>query len=106
MTEHSPLSARRELSVRATPPSSDEQVSLVSANNSLSVAPICSVIIPSYCSARTISACLMALLRQDIQLSYEIIVVDSSPDETADLVRGDFPQVRLIHLPQKTGPEL
>jgi GT2 family glycosyltransferase len=48
----------------------------------------------------------MALRCQDIQLSYEIIVVDSSPDETADIVRRDFPQVKLIHLPQKTGPEL
>jgi glycosyltransferase involved in cell wall biosynthesis len=65
----------------------------------------CSVIVPSYCSASTICACVTSLLGQDIQLSYEIIVVDSSPDDTPDLVRRNFPQVTLIHLPRQTGPE-
>ena len=70
----------------------------------MSVQPVCSIIIPSYRAAQTIGACLTALLGQDLTLPYEIIVVDSSPDETPDLIRRDFPQVQLIHLPHKTGP--
>jgi glycosyltransferase involved in cell wall biosynthesis len=66
--------------------------------------PVCSVIVPSYRSAATIGACLAALLNQDFSQPYEIIVVDSSPDETPDLVRRRFPQVRLIHLAQQTDP--
>lgn len=68
--------------------------------------PICSVIIPSYRSSKTIRACLTALLNQDFRLAYEIIVVDSSADETPTLIRRDFSQVRLIHLPQQTDPAL
>lgn len=64
------------------------------------------MIIPSYRSAGTIGACLTALLRQDIGRSYEIIVVDSSPDETPEIVRRDFPAVQLVHLHRQTGPEL
>jgi GT2 family glycosyltransferase len=70
----------------------------------MSYLPICSVIVPSYRSARTIAACLTALLEQELSLAYEVIVVDSSPDETAELVRRHFPQVRLIHLAQQTDP--
>jgi glycosyltransferase involved in cell wall biosynthesis len=68
--------------------------------------PACSVIIPSYRSAHTIGACLTALQEQQTTRPYEIIVVDSSPDSdaTPDIVRRDFPQVRLLHLPQKTDP--
>jgi glycosyltransferase involved in cell wall biosynthesis len=70
----------------------------------MKIQPVCSVIIPSYHSAQTISACLTALLNQDFTLPYEIILVDSSADETPELVRSNFPQVQLIHLSQRTGP--
>ncbi|MDP9315968.1 MAG: glycosyltransferase [Chloroflexota bacterium] len=66
--------------------------------------PACSIIIPSYRSTKTIGACLTALVAQDYAGPYEIIVVDSSPDETPELVRRMFPAVRLIHLPQQTDP--
>jgi GT2 family glycosyltransferase len=66
--------------------------------------PACSVIVPSYRSARTIAACLTALLAQEFSLRYEVIVVDSSPDETPELVRGHFPQVQLIHMAEQTDP--
>lgn len=72
----------------------------------MSAKPICSVVVPSYCSAQTIGDCLAALVRQDLSLPYEIIVVDSSPDETPDLIRRDFPQVQLIHLPHQADPAL
>jgi glycosyltransferase involved in cell wall biosynthesis len=67
---------------------------------------VCSVIIPSYHSLDTIGTCLTALSNQDFALPYEIIVVDSSSDETPQLIRRDFPQVHLIHLPQQTDPAL
>lgn len=64
----------------------------------------CSIIIPSYRSMATICRCLQALLAQDFAQPYEIIVVDSSPDATADLVRAEFPQVHLLHLARQTDP--
>ncbi|HYP26430.1 MAG TPA: glycosyltransferase, partial [Blastocatellia bacterium] len=48
--------------------------------------PLVSVIVPSYNSARTIRACLDAILGQETGSSYEVIVVDSSTDETAEIV--------------------
>lgn len=66
--------------------------------------PDCSIIIPSYGSAATIGACLQALLDQDFAYPYEIIVVDSSTDETVEIVRDRYPQVKLIHLAHQTDP--
>jgi GT2 family glycosyltransferase len=65
---------------------------------------VCSVIIPSYRSAATIAACLVALTRQRDAPPYEIIVVDSSPDATPEIIRQQFPQAQLIHLGQQTDP--
>ena len=61
-----------------------------------------SVIIPSYNCAATIAACLNSLAAQRPPRDFEVIVVDSSRDETPDIVRRRFPWVRLIHLPEKT----
>jgi glycosyltransferase involved in cell wall biosynthesis len=68
--------------------------------------PVCSVVVPSYRSAQTIHACLTALVSQDFSLPYEIIVVDSSPDDTPQLVQRHFPQVQLVHLTKQTDPAL
>lgn len=58
--------------------------------------PEVSVIIVTYQSADTISACLAALVTQDYP-SYEIIVVDNaSPDQSAALVMASFPQVKVL----------
>lgn len=65
---------------------------------------VCSVIVPSYRSIDTIAACLESLLCQDFALPYEVIVVDSSPDATATIVRERFPTVRLTHLATQTDP--
>jgi GT2 family glycosyltransferase len=64
----------------------------------------CSVVIPSYQSAQTIAACLSALLSQDFAEPFEIIVVDSSTDGTAAIIREQFPQVTLIALSRQTLP--
>ena len=57
-----------------------------------------SVVIPAYNEEKVISACLIAMLAQDYPASaYEVIVVDNaSSDHTADVVRTEFPQVRLV----------
>lgn len=66
--------------------------------------PVCSVIVPSYRSEGTIRACLQSLSKQDFPLPFEVIVVDSSPDGTPEIVRRDFPEVRLIQLSQRADP--
>ena len=58
--------------------------------------PVASVVVPAYKSRGTISACLKSLLPQQTDLPYEVIVVESSGDGTADVVRECFPDVRLI----------
>lgn len=58
-----------------------------------------SVIIPSYNSAHTIAACLESLLAQETTEEFEIVVVNSSDDDTAELVRNRFPAVRAVQLP-------
>ncbi len=63
-----------------------------------------SVILPSYNSASTIVPVLTALKNQTFNEPYEIILVDSSEDETPALVRKNFPDITYIHLPQKTDP--
>ncbi|MCP4592641.1 MAG: glycosyltransferase, partial [bacterium] len=62
------------------------------------------VLIPSYNSAHTIRATLSSLLAQNFDEPYEIIVVDSSPDETPHIITAEFPTVRLIHLDRQTDP--
>ncbi|HEY74301.1 MAG TPA: glycosyltransferase [Thermoflexia bacterium] len=62
------------------------------------------VLIPSYNAAGTIRGTLSSLLAQDFDESYEIIVVDSSSDETPRIIASEFPTVHLIHLDQQTDP--
>ena len=63
-----------------------------------------SVIIPAYRSQSTIVRCLEMMFDQDFQ-DYEIIVVDSSPDDrTEDLVRGQFPQTHYLHIRDRLLP--
>ncbi len=54
-----------------------------------------SVVVPSYNSEKTIRACLGALCSQKTRASYEVIVVDSSFDQTPEIVKS-YPKVRLI----------
>jgi glycosyltransferase involved in cell wall biosynthesis len=63
-----------------------------------------SVIVPSYNSQSTIVQCLLALQNQETRFHYEIVVVDSSNDGTADLIASRFPSIRLYHLSQRTLP--
>ena len=55
-----------------------------------------SVIIASYQAGATIERCLGALTRQQTQESFEVIIVDSSADGTAQIIRKQFPSVNLV----------
>jgi GT2 family glycosyltransferase len=57
-----------------------------------------SVIIPSYNSEATIIACLQSIFNQDVDEPFEVIVVDSSYDQTPQLIRNSFPRVKLTHM--------
>lgn len=61
------------------------------------------VAIVSYNSAETVGAALASLRHQSIT-GFEIIVVDSSCDGTDQLIREQFPEVRLLTFPQRLYP--
>jgi GT2 family glycosyltransferase len=63
--------------------------------------PEISVIVPCYNSKRTIRACLTAIGKQRTSSRFEVIVVDSSTDDTSEIVKREFPSVRLFHLSQR-----
>lgn len=66
-----------------------------------------SVVVAVHNAASVIGGCLEALLAGAEGLPVEIVVVDSSTDGTADLVRRRFPGVRLAHFPEPLGiPQL
>jgi glycosyltransferase involved in cell wall biosynthesis len=63
-----------------------------------------SIVIPSYNSRNTLPLALRALQSQKTVVGFEIIVVDSSTDGTADLVAGTFPGISLIRSAQRLYP--
>jgi len=62
------------------------------------------VIIPSFQSAATIRACLAALMAQDLGEPYEVFVADSGTDDTAGIIRREFPRVRLLKSAERLDP--
>jgi glycosyltransferase involved in cell wall biosynthesis len=85
--------ADSNLTAAPTPASSP---TLLAANT-----PAVSVVVPSYQAAEHIRYALEALLAQVTDVAYEIIVVDSSTDGTNRIVEEEFPQVRLLHFPDR-----
>jgi GT2 family glycosyltransferase len=63
-----------------------------------------SVIIPSYHSDSTIGRTLNAVSTQEGEFGYETIVVNSSEDSTPDIIRDNYPHVKLIQLDERTPP--
>lgn len=61
-----------------------------------STRPSISVIVASYNAQATIRDCLRSLEDQATSVPYEMIVVDSSTDDTAGIVRQEFPAVGLL----------
>lgn len=70
----------------------------------MSTEPLVSVIIPSYKNKEYIFDAVSSVLRQETDFEYEVIVVDSSGDDTASLLRDRFPQIRVIELQQRAFP--
>ena len=68
----------------------------------MSGGPACTVVVPSYQSQGTIGACLRSLRRQDLARPFEVIVVDSSSDQSPELVAREFPEARLVHRAERT----
>lgn len=60
-----------------------------------------SVIIPSYFAQKTIKDCLRSLLLQKTNFPYEILVVNSSKDQTSQIIKKGFPSVRFIQLEKR-----
>jgi GT2 family glycosyltransferase len=60
-----------------------------------------SVIIASYNAKETIAACLDSLRNQKTKRKFEIIIIDSSTDGTAQLIEQNYPEVKLYHFSKK-----
>ena len=63
-----------------------------------------SVIVPSYNSEETIDLCLDSVCGQDFLDNFEVIVIDSSTDNTPDIIRSRYPDVLYLKLDKKTDP--
>ena len=68
------------------------------------MAPDVSVVIVSYRVPELLRACLASVQRETTGCSYEIVVVENaSGDGSAELVRSEFPGVRLVALEENVG---
>ena len=69
--------------------------------------PKLSVVVASQNASRSVRDCLRALESQRKEANIEIVVVDNSVDETAEIVRREFPSTKLISADSgKLIPEL
>lgn len=66
--------------------------------------PKISVVIPSYRPGKVLFHCLNAVMHQNLKLSYEVIVVDSSPKDIGNEIRALYPNVQVVHLRRRTLP--
>jgi glycosyltransferase involved in cell wall biosynthesis len=62
-----------------------------------------SVVIPSYNSRQTILACLGALYHQD-EVPREVILVDSSEDNTLEIAQQHYHELRVFRFPRRRFP--
>ncbi len=66
--------------------------------------PRVSVVVPCYRPGTLIDGCLAGLAAQDLDGRYEVIVVESSGDGTAERLRQRFAGIRVIAPPHRTSP--
>ena len=66
--------------------------------------PLVSVVVPCYRPGRLIDGCLGSVLDQDLDGPWEVIVVESTGDGTAERLRKEFPACRVIAPPARTLP--
>lgn len=67
------------------------------------VQPSLSVVIASFNSGPQVLDCLSCLRNQTLQ-DIQVVVVDSSEDDTASLVETNFPEVTLVRVPHRVYP--
>ena len=79
-----------------------EERETINEQRATSNEPLLSVIVPCYNSELTIRECLTAILNQQTEISFDVIVVDSSSDLTPGIVEREFPSVRLIRFNKRT----
>ncbi|MDZ7296107.1 MAG: glycosyltransferase [candidate division KSB1 bacterium] len=63
-----------------------------------------SVIVPSFNPGPLLFDCLRSLYAQRTDYAYEVIVVDSSPQDLTREIESKFPEVRFIRLPRRAYP--
>jgi len=63
-----------------------------------------SVILPSYNQKHVIFDALESVLRQKTDFAYEVIVVESTGDDTAELIRKRYASVKVIELQERAFP--
>lgn len=62
------------------------------------------VVIPNYNGEKYIGPCLDSLKAQEEASGFEVLVVDNgSEDKSVSIIRGEYPWVRLICMPENTG---
>jgi GT2 family glycosyltransferase len=66
--------------------------------------PLVSVVVPCYRPGALIDGCLAGLLEQDLDGPYEVIVVESTGDGTAERLTSRFPRCRVIAPRARTLP--
>ncbi len=79
-----------------------EQSSSTTSTMSKGMPPDVAVVIAAFKPGPLLDHCLTALLQQEGIAAFEIIVVDSSADGTAERVQRDFPTVTVVPLAQQT----
>ncbi|MBN1558858.1 glycosyltransferase [candidate division KSB1 bacterium] len=65
---------------------------------------LATVIIPSYNQKHVIFDALDSVLRQKTDFAYEVIVVESTGDDTAELIRQRYTSVKVIELNERAFP--
>jgi GT2 family glycosyltransferase len=65
---------------------------------------ILSVVIVSYNTASYLRKCLESIFKHTSTITYEVIVVDNaSKDGSVEMIRKDFPEIRLFAMPENLG---
>ncbi|MGH2710773.1 MAG: glycosyltransferase family 2 protein [Actinomycetota bacterium] len=67
-------------------------------------APALSVVVISHNDEETIEASVRSILEQECPEPFEVIVVSSGTDRTAEVVRSTFPLVEVVELPDRALP--
>ena len=66
--------------------------------------PAVSVVVPAYGRPPLLGLCLGALVRQDVEEAFEVIVVADGDGGRAEALRGEFPRVCLVRAADVAGP--